>query len=762
MDKRQKTINVVKDLHRYQDGDIESPEMIKSVCGYFDLIKDTTLNDGDLQFLKKISNAVGIPHYFDHLNNFQKDGVSMDSHTLSSFSAQLYESTLYTGDNSKVHKYQKEILSLFQLAERNRYFLSASTSFGKTFLVYEIMRKMNYKNIVLIFPTIALLSENLEKLHSDDFYSSYKIHTLSDVASEDMKANNIFIYTPERFLSFIEKHKDIPDFDLIFIDEVYKIDNEYIIDEDERKENERDVSYRIAAYYSVIGNADILLAGPYIESYSPSFERFLNSNGISKCDFNQYEIVGKSYHEIKSAKKIDLDEGLSIEFDEDENGKEPRLKKIVDSLSPKDKNEGCIVYCSTPLYAEKYAKCLSQLIEYEGSPEEYKIFVEHVSKEYGSDWVVTTCLKKGVGVHHGLIPKYIQKEIIKFFNAGVVKALTSTTTITEGVNTSAKNLVITNNKKGIKPLKRFDAKNIAGRAGRFDKHYRGRVIVLKNRFLDDVNADKESINHKNYDLNSRKDEIDLFYSDDEYLTNEDKLKRDNILLEQDERGIPDKILDMFKVVSKADKITVYDQISMLQSHQHQQLRGLIQRVNMPNHIGVDWDGLQVILNSILPIVNDQLAKLIMQKTNQGEGDHSILVPMLHNYLEKGFGGLVSYGRNSKGETRDQATRNTAKFVYNTAKYQLVKYFGVFNVMYKFYRSKSGDVDFEEVSGIDRLLTKLEYNALTETGRQVSDYGVPAKVLQYYEDGQSSYIKNSFDDFEKKSFDSVDGIINRKS
>ena len=73
MDKRQKTVNVIKDLHRYQDGDIESPEMIKSVCDYFDLIKDTALNDGDLQFLKKISNVVGIPHYFDNLNNFQKD-----------------------------------------------------------------------------------------------------------------------------------------------------------------------------------------------------------------------------------------------------------------------------------------------------------------------------------------------------------------------------------------------------------------------------------------------------------------------------------------------------------------------------------------------------------------------------------------------------------------------------------------------------------------------------------------------------------------
>ena len=58
-------------------------------------------------------------------------------------------------------------------------------------------------------------------------------------------------------------------------------------------------SYRIAAYYSVTGSADVQLAGPYIEKYSPSFERFLEYNQIIKCDLNKYEIVGKSRPEEK-------------------------------------------------------------------------------------------------------------------------------------------------------------------------------------------------------------------------------------------------------------------------------------------------------------------------------------------------------------------------------------------------------------------------------------------------------------------------------
>jgi len=275
----------------------------------------------------KIANVVGIPHYFDHLKNFQND-VDIDTFSLSTLSAQIYESTLHTDEESKVHRYQKNILDHFKPDQQNRYFLSASTSFGKTHLVYEVLKKMQYKNIVLLFPTIALLAENLEKLVSDKSYEGYEIHTLSDVEPESMQGNNIFIYTPERFLSFLEKSAARPQFNFIFIDEIYKIDNEYIINEEEAKESERDVSYRIAAYYSVIGNADVLLAGPYIEKYSQSFERFLEYNQIIKCDFNKYEIVGKSSHDIKTKKKVVIDDELRFSFNAEETGKRDRLNRI--------------------------------------------------------------------------------------------------------------------------------------------------------------------------------------------------------------------------------------------------------------------------------------------------------------------------------------------------------------------------------------------------------------------------------------------------
>lgn len=81
----------------------------------------------------------------------------------------------------------------------------------------------------------------------------------------------------------------------------------------------------------------------------------------------------------------------------------------------------------------------------------YEMFLDHLGHTFGNDWIVLEALKGRIGIHHSLIPKYIQKEIINLFNTGVLLCLFSTTTITEGVNTSAKNIIITSNKKESNP-----------------------------------------------------------------------------------------------------------------------------------------------------------------------------------------------------------------------------------------------------------------------------------------------------------------------
>ncbi len=749
MDRREEAAYLLVKLNELSDGEITPDIAIKAVCQYFDKTKHLKQSEADKNFLKYAANAVGIPHYYDLLERF---GIKteLEEISLNAFSALFYESSLHVDEQIMLHRYQKEILNRFELEKRNRFFLSASTSFGKTFLVYEVIKKMGYKNVVLIFPAIALLSENLERIYSDPSYAyfkdNYKIHTLSEPS--EIGEQNIFIYTPERFLSFTERNTGIKSFDFVFIDEFYKIDNDLIIDE-VSIENERDISYRIASFYALLNQPDALLAGPYIEATSPSFNRFLDSYGFQVLDYNKIEIVDKSYHKAK--KNLPIDD-LNIKIQDE--GKQTRLIEIARGI--KEARENAIIYCSSQSDTEKYAKWLFNADLGTHTFDDFGDFLINIENHYNAEWIVPKALKQGIGIHHASIPKYIQKEIVSLFNTGKILFLLSTTTITEGVNTSAKNLIITNATKGGKPLKRFDAKNIAGRAGRFFQHYKGRVIMLDKKFEEALEHGETSIRHKGFDVDADKDDIDLPYITDGYLRDDQLQRKREMDALQAERKIPLEVLQRYKAVSHADKIHVYDAIKSFSETDKYHVHNLVTKLQYG--WAIDWDGMQVIWRSVRPIVkNAQVQGLIDRTCLGGTSDKSLLTQFVSRFLVGGFQDLLQYylGQDSV----DNAMRTTARLVFNTMKYQVVKYLGVFNLMYKYslVQEKGGWID--EMPGLDRMLSQLEYSAVTEQGKLVSDYGVPPKVLDYFEASiNKSFIKDNFDDYERSVFNKIERLL----
>lgn len=760
MDRRKEACSIVKAVNEYKNKQIKDYELIKKVCNYFDLIKNEDLTQADLSFLKYLSNVCGIPHYFDLLNSGFKKNIDIDDYNLRTIAAELNETSLYLPNMSKAHKYQKEILDRFDINDTNRFFLSASTSFGKTHLVYDIILKMKYDNVALIFPTIALLAENLEKMLSDENYVEireyYKIHTLSD--TKELGEHNIFIYTPERFLSFTDKQNI--KFDFIFVDEIYKIDNEFILDE-KAQENERDTAYRVATYQLIKNTKDVLLAGPYIKipvNQDSSFRQFIIENRIKILDYNNFEIVDKTYTNIKSANNYIIDEELNIDFHKQSN-KGDRLIELVKTVV--STNENCIIYCSSRDKTERVAKSLLDSNNFiNHSCERFNNFIKHLEANFNPEWTVIKALKQGIGIHHGLIPKYIQKEIIKLFNDELINILISTTTITEGVNTCAKNLIVTNDKKGTKGLKKFDAQNISGRAGRFLKHYKGRVIVLKNHFMNILDSSGADIKYKNYDKNINKNSVDVFFTPKKYMTTNDKATKLSIIKEQRSKGLPNILFEQYKTVSRKDKIVVYDNILRLSNEEKTTVWDAVNRIH--TRFDLSWTGFEIIFDKILkPIItNKNLLGVIAHKT---ERNYSIVIVKLHNYITGGFKELVNYEVNVKNNTYDVAIRHSADFVYNILKYHVVKYLGVFDLMYKYINAQASNCNMDDIPGIDRLLSKLEYNAFSEKGRIASDYGVSKNLLDYYEcietnEIRANELKNSFDEYEKNLYNKVEGIM----
>lgn len=749
MDKQQRAINIIKSYYLAEEQN-DLSDMIKSVCSYFDFMKNQELSSGDIDFLQDLSNSIGIPQYVKLLErDFSANYPAQREISLSTLASYYNEANLTKGGQI-LHRYQKNVLDMFIVGQNNRFILSAPTSFGKTFIVYEIIKKMRYKNVVLIFPTISLLSENFDKLLSNfsDSFNDYKIHTLSE--DDEIAEKNIWIFTPERFLSFTDKHES-QQFDFVFIDEIYKIDNEFIIDKETTGENERDIAYRVALSYACKKSNDMLLAGPYMNMGNKnSFANFIKDNNFIVINYNDVEIVNKTITDIKGKKEYNID-GIRIELDE--NSKYSKVCDIAVRLT--NSKENTIIYNNYKSGTERYAKeIISRLNQkkkhFQSDDPIYRMFVEHLENTYSAEWIIVKALKYGIGIHHGLVPKYIQKEIINLFNRGVLLYLISTTTITEGVNTSAKNIIITSSKKGKKNLKPFDAKNIAGRAGRFLQHFSGRVIIIGNNFNEILTSKEDELQHKNYDIDSKKTDVDYTITSDKYLSKDDSEKKDKIFEEVRKRNIPREIIEQYKTISVSDKITIYDRMQILMPMQLTEIKALISRLNY--NMQISWNGFQEIINILKPIIRD--AKLLeLVNATCRDRNYSLITAKVHFYLSGGFFGLLQY--NAQGTIYDNAMRNTADMVYNVFKYQLVKYLGIFNLIYQHVIAHKEGISMDEVSGITTLLQKLEYNAFSSKALILSDYGVPFRLVEYYDDPNG---RKHFDSYEQYIDNKISHII----
>lgn len=718
--------------------------LIKKVCDFFDVLKNFELTQPQIQFLYKFANIIGIPQYYDMLLKQKNNNLKFEDIHIHDLTGMIYNASLTMEEEKSFHKYQKIVYDKFKKGTKNRYFLTAPTSFGKTFIVNEIIKKMNYRNIVLIYPTLSLLAENYIKLLDDKFFSKYNIHTLSD-EDIDEEENNLFIYTPERFLSMADKKEDFK-FDFIFMDEIYKIDNQFLIDNQTIGENERDLSFRVALQLVCMKAKDILLAGPYIEivdNNSSSIQNFFKDNDFKKICFNEIEIVNKSLLEIREKKEYKF-EGLDFKI----NAK-PTRKKLETLLKIlyKSGNKSSIIYTYSRSQTENIAKWIIQFkqnqevyneIEDVEKQEKFAIFMDHIKNAFSEDWILYKGLQNGIGIHHGYIPKYIQKEIIEFFNQGVLDTIISTTTITEGINTSAKNMIVMSDKKGTKPLKKFDAQNIAGRAGRFMHHFKGFVFSIDNNFSDILNSDSEELKNLEYDPNSKKLEVDIMMASEKYLTEDQKLTKKQLLQEASELGLDMNIVNKFKTIKISDKITLYKEILKLNSFDKKRLLNVLNYGNSLN-----WENFESLLKCIFPIIeNEDLQRLIINKTPK---NFSALTVKVSKYITNGFPEVLNFELQRK--TPDMAVRETSKLTYNIFKYHLVKYLGLIDILLKYNISKELNCDIDEInSGITMLISLLEYNCVSLDARKISDYGVPFKVIKYL-DTSNLDILNSFDKYE---------------
>jgi hypothetical protein len=345
------------------------------------------------------------------------------------------------GDKEPITLHREQSMLLKKLLEGKDIAVSAPTSFGKSFVIDAYIKIKKPKNVLIIVPTIALTDETRRRLYKK-FANEYKIITTTEVEPSD---KNIFIFPQERAINYLNK---VDYFDIMIIDEFYKVSKNF--------DKERSPS----------------LIKAIIKLGNKSKQRYFLAPNISSVQENPFtkemEFIKLDFNTVF----LDVKE-LYQEIGKDE---EKKTEKLIEILSLKD--------TKSLIYAGTYSNIatVSNIINTRFAEQNIEIlnqFAVWLSKNYSYNWSLTNLIKRGTGIHNGRLHRSLSQIQVKLFeeNNGLSNII-STSSIIEGVNTSAENVILWMNKNGKSGLNDFTYRNIIGRGGRMFKHFIGKIYIL--------------------------------------------------------------------------------------------------------------------------------------------------------------------------------------------------------------------------------------------------------------------------------------------
>jgi len=410
-------------------------------------------------------------------------------------------STSYLDTNISLHPEQIEILN--QLNDNEGIILSAPTSFGKTFCVFEYIAREKPKSVVLIVPTLALVDEYNKKIIKKykSSFDDYKVYlNINEEYEYDFSKNNIFILTHDRVVDKVN-YSLFTQIDLLVIDEVYKL---------KRDEFDDRVLILNLAYYHLVQKATkhILLA-PFI-------------GGIENLD-----ALEKKPTFIKSDFSPVVNQIKTYPIDSDDSSQ--RFDQAVEILNELPIEEKKMVYFPSVNNIYTFVKTKTNNLDVLPLNREVKSFIKWIKKEIHPEWYLVKSMEAGLLIHNGQLPIGIRMFQLDYYNQSNsgYNVLLCTSTLLEGVNTTAKHIIITRPSR--KPTENFDAFdffNLVGRSGRLFEHYLGIAHYIKGP--KDIDYDRnDAIKNIELEITQNTADIDIhlnnFHKNEEYLKLLDEL-----------------------------------------------------------------------------------------------------------------------------------------------------------------------------------------------------------------------------------------------
>lgn len=441
------------------------------------------------QYIRELDKRIDKTNFAqNNAKSFYALGLTMYSRNYS-FESLIYNAFAMSNldENVALHPEQRRVLSL--IYENRGLIFSAPTSFGKTFIVFEYICRAQPQNVVMVVPTLALIDEYKQKIIRQyrDKFSDYNIYLSIDPNKKyDFSKKNIFIVTHDRVID--EETISIFDsIDFLVIDEVYKLQKD--------TSNERVLVLNIAYYNMVKLSKKYVLLAPFISGV----EHLEKLDDIPEFHATNFSPV------VNDVITYDI---------LNENERILYTDKILENISKKDNT---LIYFPTVVEIDSFIENTTlqyDTVEIDENPI-LNEFIVWGKREIHPEWSIVKALEKGFLVHHGQLPLGIRMLQLSLFNnsSSDFTRLICTSTLLEGVNTTAKNIIITKPYRSYnKSFDAFDFYNLVGRTGRLYQHYLGVAHYIKTP-SDPVYEKSQALKSIEFELTDTSIDMDINFGD---------------------------------------------------------------------------------------------------------------------------------------------------------------------------------------------------------------------------------------------------------
>lgn len=384
--------------------------------------------------INHVIREVGLFPYIDPKTALWEDQVVVEA-----FKANVGDETPVT-----LHSAQSHVLKRLLLGDNVA--VSAPTSFGKSFIVDAFIAIRQPENVVMIVPTIALADETRRRIEHK-FSHKYKIITTTDATITE---RNIFIFPQERSFAYLDKLEKI---DMLIVDEFYKASSMF---DDDRSSS---------------------LLSAIIELGRISRQKYYLAPNIHKIADNVFT-QGMQFMRLTDFKTVITKAAKIYEKRRsDENVDEFKKNNLVNILQ--NNTAKTLVYAGSYNNINKVSTILADNLPYKETSL-LRDFNDWLKVNYGDSFSLCQLSERGIGIHNGKMHRSLSQIQVKLFECTEgLDTIISTSSIIEGVNTQAEQVIVWSNKNGLHKFDYFTYRNIIGRAGRMFKYFVGKVYLLE-------------------------------------------------------------------------------------------------------------------------------------------------------------------------------------------------------------------------------------------------------------------------------------------